>query len=52
MENSNYSSPLSILNYSGTNDATSLIASFNGSYRIWDQLAFKLQAGYNYSSSA
>lgn len=51
MENSNYSSPLSILNYSGTNDATSLNASFNGSYRIWDQLAFKLQAGYNYSSS-
>ncbi|WP_081832032.1 SusC/RagA family TonB-linked outer membrane protein [Prevotella sp. P6B1] len=51
LDNSNFDAPLSILNYSGTNDATSLNASFNGSYRLWDQLAAKVQMGYNYSSS-
>lgn len=51
MDDTDSTAPLRILNYEGTNDATQLNASFNGSYRIWDQLAFKLQAGYNYSSS-
>ncbi len=51
LENTNYSAPLSILNYSGSNDATSLNANFNGSYRIWSQLQAKVQMGYNYSSS-
>lgn len=51
LENTNHTAPLRILNYEGTNDATSLNASFNGSYRIWDQLAAKVQMGYNYSSS-
>ena len=51
LENSNHTAPLRILNYEGKNAATSLNANFNGSYRLWDQLAIKLQAGYNYSSS-
>ena len=51
LENTNFTAPLSILNYDGSNNALSLSTSFNGSYRVWNQLAVKLQAGYNYSSS-
>ena len=50
-DNTNHTAPLRILNYDGKNATTSLNANFNGSYRLWDQLAVKLQAGYNYSSS-
>ena len=51
LDNTNHTAPLRILNYEGSNNATQLNASFNGSYRLWNQLAVKLQAGYNYSSS-
>ncbi len=51
LENSNYTAPLSILNFEGNNNATSFNTSFNASYRIWDQLRAKVQMGYNYSSS-
>lgn len=51
MENVNHTAPLRILNYEGTNYATSLNANFNGSYRLWDQLTAKVSMGYNHSSS-
>ena len=51
LDNTNHTAPLRILNYSGSNEATSLNANFNGSYRIWNQLTAKVQMGYNYSSS-
>lgn len=51
LENANHTAPLRILNYEGSNDATSLNASFNTSYRLWDQLTAKVSMGYNYSSS-
>ena len=51
-DNSNFSSPLSMLNYDGRNDVTSMNASFNSSYRFWNQLTAKVSLGYSYNSGS
>ena len=45
------SAPLSILNFDGTNKVVSLTSSLNGSYKIWEELVFKVTMGYNASNS-
>lgn len=46
-----FDAPLSVTAYSGKNRVNSLIANFAGSYKLWRELAFKLNLGYEYSAS-
>ena len=48
--NTSFTAPLQMLNYTAENRADNLIANLTGSYKIWKELALKLTMGYEHSA--